>query len=264
MTGRRAHIYVIVREARQLAGTNCPRVEGDKGSRDRHCERSEAKQSILPRKVSLDCFASLAMTWRVSVFPRRETPESCKFIRPRKSEGAGNAGCTLHPRSRVQKMHKEAHTSIQVQRRQSDIPCAMVLTVSFVLSSVTGLCCHRRSREALASHELDTSVGVSGPHDFAVRNNIVRPHALSARRYHRVHRIPPHVRDDREPPLSSGETARAGSADLPDGESGIFLREGMDRFLVICPSARSGMRHKVSVRPPSPACGGGRGGGASA
>ena len=73
-------------------------------------------------------------------------------------------------------------------------------------------------REALASHELDTSVGVSGPHDFAVR---YRRSSFAAIR---VHRIPPHVRDDREPPLSSGETARAGSADLPDGESGIFLR----------------------------------------
>src|SRR3954451_8994621 len=31
------------------------------------------------------------------------------------------------------------------------------------------LSCHRRSREAIASQELDTSVGVSGPHDFAVR-----------------------------------------------------------------------------------------------
>jgi len=29
---------------------------------------------------------------------------------------------------------KRKHTSIQVQRRTSDIPCAMVLTVSFVLS----------------------------------------------------------------------------------------------------------------------------------
>jgi len=63
-------------------------------------------------------------------------------------------------------------------------------TAYFVLSPVTGLCCHRRSREALASWKLDTSVGVSGPHDFAVRNNIARPHARSARRYHRVHRIP--------------------------------------------------------------------------
>ena len=29
------------------------------------------------------------------------------------TEGAGNAGCTLHPRSRVQKAQKNAHTSIQ-------------------------------------------------------------------------------------------------------------------------------------------------------
>jgi hypothetical protein len=28
---------------------------------------------------------------------------------------------------------------------------------------------------------------------------------------------------------------RVGSADLPDGLSGIFLRSGLDRFLLICP-----------------------------
>src|ERR1700730_11592184 len=50
---------------------------------------------------------------------------ACNF-RALKSEGAGNAGCALHPRSRVQK-GKKTHTSIQVQRRQSDIPCAMAL-----------------------------------------------------------------------------------------------------------------------------------------
>ena len=52
------------------------------------------------------------------------------------------------------------------------IPRAMVLTVSFALSPVTGLVCHRRPQETckkLASRELDASVGASGPHDFAVR-----------------------------------------------------------------------------------------------
>jgi hypothetical protein len=44
----------------------------------------------------------------------------------------------------------------------------MVLTVSFVLSPVTGLCCHRRLQ--IIIRELDASVGASGPHDFAVRN----------------------------------------------------------------------------------------------
>jgi len=37
------------------------------------------------------------------------------------------------------KLCKRAHTSIQVQRRQSGLPCAMVLTASFVLSPAIGL-----------------------------------------------------------------------------------------------------------------------------
>ena len=46
---------------------------------------------------------------------------------PSQREGAGNAGCALHPRSRVQDAQRKAHTSIQVQRKQSGIPCAMAL-----------------------------------------------------------------------------------------------------------------------------------------
>src|SRR5258708_10419349 len=66
---------------------------------------------------------------------------------------------------------------------QTGLPCAMVLTASFVLSPVTGLFCHRRLANSgkpgpvgprLASARLDASVGASGPHDFAVRDNIVR------------------------------------------------------------------------------------------
>jgi hypothetical protein len=37
--------------------------------------------------------------------------------------------------------------------------------------------------------------------------------------------------------------AQAGSADLPDGESGIFLRVGLDRKLLICPSGTILTRH---------------------
>jgi hypothetical protein len=48
---------------------------------------------------------------------------------------------------------------------------------------VTGLVCHRHQRNCF--RQLDTSVGASGPHDFAVRIGIAR----LARR--RVHRIPP-------------------------------------------------------------------------
>jgi hypothetical protein len=72
----------------------------------------------------------------------------------------------------------------------------MVLTVSFVLSPVTGLVCHRRLQIV---RKLDTSVGMSGPHDFAVRVE---------RRSSKAPPRPPHpqpnVRDDRETPLLSG------------------------------------------------------------
>jgi len=54
----------------------------------------------------------------------------------------------------------------------------MVLTAYFVLSPVTGLSCHRRPADNSA--RLDTSVGVSGPHDFAVRGSIIRPRATRA------------------------------------------------------------------------------------
>ena len=67
------------------------------------------------------------------------------------------------------------------------LPCAMVLTVSFVLSPVTGLCCHRRSAEH--STKLDASVGASGPHDFAVRKHAVRPRQCWRSALY-VHRIP--------------------------------------------------------------------------
>src|SRR5438105_7401831 len=63
----------------------------------------------------------------IFAFPRRVAPESLDRISPLKKEGAGNAGCALHPRSRVQICAKKTHTSIQVQRKHSDIPRAMVL-----------------------------------------------------------------------------------------------------------------------------------------
>jgi hypothetical protein len=43
---------------------------------------------------------------------------------------------------------------------------------------VTGLCCHRRQRDAKHHRQLDASVGASEPHDFAVR----QPRRSSARK----------------------------------------------------------------------------------
>jgi hypothetical protein len=61
-----------------------------------------------------------------SAFSRRDPPEVCKNHSPQKKRAQGMPGarCT---RGLVRKRWKEAHTSIQVQRKQSDIPCAMAL-----------------------------------------------------------------------------------------------------------------------------------------
>jgi hypothetical protein len=74
------------------------------------------------------------------------------------------------------------------------LPCAMVLTAYFVLSPVTGLCCHRRLRNCF--RQLDASVGASGPHDFAVRASAARLAPLP-----RPSHPAPNVRDDAYAPL---------------------------------------------------------------
>jgi len=79
----------------------------------------------------------------------------------------------------------------------------MVLTVSFVISLVTGLSCHHHQHDAKHHRRLDASVGASGPHDFAVRFRAVRL-AAPKRPPHSV----PNVRDDRETPLQRAGTAR--------------------------------------------------------
>src|SRR5229473_1516924 len=61
-------------------------------------------------------------------------------------EGVGNAGCPLHPQPRARLALVKMHTSKRVHRNRPAFPHAMVLTVSFVLSPVTGLFCHRHQR----------------------------------------------------------------------------------------------------------------------
>src|ERR1700761_6878965 len=69
---------------------------------------------------------------------RHTAPEFCKFICPQ-IRGRREDRVRAAPAVSCAKAEKKTHTSIQVQRKQSGLPCAMVLTVSFVLSSVTGL-----------------------------------------------------------------------------------------------------------------------------
>ena len=52
---------------------------------------------------------------------------------------------------------KKLHMSIQVQRKQSGLPCAMVYGLYRALPGETWLACHRRQRDAKHHRQLDTS-----------------------------------------------------------------------------------------------------------
>ena len=120
---------------------------------------------------------------------------------PEKTEGAGKTGCALHPRSRVQNAHSKnahEHTGSAETLRPS---LRSGFTAYFELSPVTALFCHRRPR---GSHRKNLTPA-SGCQDHTTSpsaSNIIRLVTC------RVHRIPPRVRDDREPPLCVGRDAQ--------------------------------------------------------
>ncbi len=80
------------------------------------------------------------------------------------------------------------------------------------------------------ARQLDTSVGASGPHDFAVRFSAIRQERI------RVHRIPPRVRDDREPPLCGTGRAELVEMICPTGKAEYFCKGGWTGKSLICPS----------------------------
>jgi hypothetical protein len=184
----------------------------------------------------MDCFVAFAPRNDVaetsdSIFKQLDAPlrsrgatrpEFCTNVVPRK-RGAGNTGCTLHPRSRVQNAQRKTHTSIQVQRRQSGIPCAMALRLISrsprrrirLVTVAAGLMGKSNPVGSISPPAAWHQQRVSGPHGFAVRISAVRPRAVArsrktalrtfARRRCRVHRIPSRVRDDARPPLLPGK-----------------------------------------------------------
>src|ERR1700724_3422704 len=96
-------------------------------------------------------------------------PESCERSPSKKQEGAGNAGCPMHPQPRVRFVVGVCTRVFTAEAPETPgIPHAMVLTAYIVLSPGTGLSCPRRFRE-LCPRKLNASVGASGPPAFAVR-----------------------------------------------------------------------------------------------
>ena len=100
----------------------------------------------------------------------------------------------------------------------------MVLTVSFVVSPETGLYCLRPRCDAKHRHQVDTSVGVSGRYDFAVRLGALRRKHLRRP----SHPAPTFVTIAKRP--SCGPGRREQRADLRRKEMKIFLRTALDSF----------------------------------
>src|SRR4051812_49665401 len=115
-------------------------------------------------------------------------PELCKISSAFPEKGRGECRALDAPAvSRAKWGREHTRSSPWVHRGHPAFPHAMVLTVSFVISPVIGLCCHRRF--ARLSAKLDASVETSGPHDFAVRVQ-----HRSSKVPNSVHHISPRVR----------------------------------------------------------------------
>jgi hypothetical protein len=114
-----------------------------------------------------------------------------------RTEGAGNAGCGLHPWSAC---NKKARGRTTGSAGAAGIPCAMVLTACFVLSPVRPGLVVTVALRHLARRS--TCIGAPGPHDFAVRVMLfVSQHA-------RPSHPASNVRDDRDTPLLWRRDAR--------------------------------------------------------
>ena len=110
-------------------------------------------------------------------------PSFAKIFRP--LEGVGNAGCPLHPRSRVPFVVVERTRVTTSTPESPGIParngfnslCRALPGDRALLppSSADRFCLSPVGPTQL--RELDASVGASGPHDFAVRCNISRQRA---------------------------------------------------------------------------------------
>jgi hypothetical protein len=163
----------------------------------------------------------LAMTSRHAFAPAARGARAVRKTFAPKNEGAGNAGCPLHPQPRVQCVGSTRVSSPRSHRNTRHSRTRVVLTAYFALSPEIGLSCLRRPRIwrvktrsgrhasadlTPASRRQDHTTSPSALAPFVCApcdRSRVKPALRShrARERCRVHRIPPRVRDDRDTPL---------------------------------------------------------------
>src|SRR6266566_9995676 len=165
-------------------------------------------------------------------------PSCSKQTTREKQEGAGNAGCALHPRPRVRK--KSTRVSNHRYTASTGIPCTMVLTVSFVISPVTGLFCHRHFAGIIPR----TLAPASGRQDHTTSPSASAPLVLRRCRVHRIP-YPTSVTIAIRPSCGNG-TARVVSLIWGKREAEYFCAQGWTGFRARRPICPSGSHTMVS------------------
>src|SRR5688500_18896728 len=99
----------------------------------------------------------MTMMVHASAISRREASEFCDLTLLK--EGAGNAGCALHPRSRVRFAQNKVHTSIQGSGEHPTFPAQWLYGLYRALPGDEFLIDSVAPDQLLASQELNASNG---------------------------------------------------------------------------------------------------------
>src|SRR5260221_12214915 len=165
------------------------------------------------------------MTSRLRIPAARCARGLAKTIRPEITEGAGHAGRSMHPQPRVQnkKAHEHSHHG-----HTGNHPAFPAQWFYGLLRALPGDQACLTPSPAILLADLTPASGR--------QNHTTWPYASASFVRLAIARLtlprPPHpapnVRDDREAPLLWARDGGSPSADLPDGERGIFLISGLD------------------------------------
>src|SRR5690349_18441845 len=143
---------------------------------------------------------------------------------PQQTEGAGNAGCALHPRSHVRFAQNKVHMSIQGSGEHPTFPAQWLYGLYRALPGDEFLVDSVATGQLLTARQLDAGVGR--------QDHTLLPYASVALRLRNisVHRSPPNVRDDGRRPSELGRDGQNEALIWSSDKAKYFLFWGLTRI----------------------------------